>query len=185
MEPPAPPPPSYKGSLLLAAPSLRGDSFYRAVLLLTEHRHDLGAHGYILNRPLGKTVGDLLPSPEFAPLAKVPVCAGGPVSPGELTFASFHWRPKLRRLTHATHLSMDEAVQRLEMGETVRAFAGYAGWAGGQLESELRRHAWVTRRPEADLLSPERAPSLWTDLLSGMGPFYQLLAGTPEDPSLN
>ena len=44
-----------RGSLLLADPSLHDPNFHRTVLLLTEHRHDAGAHGYILNRPFGKT----------------------------------------------------------------------------------------------------------------------------------
>ena len=51
---------SYKGSLILADPSLRESTFFRCVLLLTEHSRQTGAFGYILKRPIGKKVGEKL-----------------------------------------------------------------------------------------------------------------------------
>src|SRR6056297_2150358 len=57
---------SLKGSLLLADPGLKEPTFFQSVLLLTEHSDENGALGYILNRPLGRNVGDLL-SEEILP----------------------------------------------------------------------------------------------------------------------
>ena len=45
-----------KGSLILADPSLTDPGFERSVLLLTNHKHDDGAAGFILNKPMGKKV---------------------------------------------------------------------------------------------------------------------------------
>ena len=82
---------SLAGRLILADPSLREPTFHRSVLLLTNHSAEEGAHGYILNRPLGKSVGELLPEEEFSSLSKVPVFIGGPVNAEQLTFSSIHW----------------------------------------------------------------------------------------------
>ncbi|MBP7950257.1 MAG: YqgE/AlgH family protein [Verrucomicrobiales bacterium] len=180
-----PEPRSLKGSLILADPSLHDPNFFRSVLLLTEHRHDHGAHGYILNRPLGKLVGDLLPSGDFGTLCDVPIFVGGPVSPEHLTFASFRWKPKSREILWATHLSTQDALDRLESGESVRAFIGYSGWGEGQLENELRQRAWIPRKPSSTVLRLEKTEHLWAALLRDMGPWYRLLADTPENPSLN
>ena len=87
---------SLKGSLILADPSLREPTFFRSVLLLTEHSRESGAFGYILNRPMGKRVGELLGA-EVLPrevrkrLADIPVFMGGPVSTEHLTFSAMGW----------------------------------------------------------------------------------------------
>jgi putative transcriptional regulator len=172
-----------RGSLILADPSLTDPNFHRTVLLLTEHRHDEGAHGYVLNRPLGKNAGELLTAPEFHALAGVPVFVGGPVSQEQLTFASFTWDKAPGGLTWATHLTRDDAVQRIAAGETVRAFVGYSGWTGGQLENELKQRSWITCRPQAAILQTDNAGRLWSDLLSGMGPWFHLLSKIPDNPA--
>ena len=174
-----------RGSLILADPSLQDSNFHRTVLLLTEHRHDEGAHGYVLNRPLGKLAGELLEGPEFKRLADVPVFVGGPVSQEQLTFASFVWQDDPGTMVWTTHLTRDDAVLRKERGESVRAFLGYAGWAGGQLENELKQRSWITCRPEKTILQPDNAEGLWSELLSSMGPWHHLLSRMPDDPGLN
>ena len=174
-----------RGSLILADPSLTDPNFERTVLLLTEHDSEDGALGFVLNRPLGKTVTDVLSPKEFSPLCDIPVYLGGPVSTGQLTFASFHWRGE-QGLTYETHLSADQAKCQLAEGFDVRAFVGYAGWTGGQLENELSQNAWITRRPDDILFLPDTPPkNLWSTLLRTMGPFYRLLAEMPADPSKN
>ena len=174
-----------RGSLILADPSLTDPNFERTVLLLTEHDAEDGALGFVLNRPLGKTVSEVLNPDEFSPLSEIPVYLGGPVSTGQLTFASFHWRGE-QGLTYETHLSVDQAKCQLAEGFDVRAFVGYAGWTGGQLEAELTQNAWITRTPD-DLVFTDVPPSkkLWAALLSSMGPFYKLLSDMPDDPTKN
>lgn len=176
-----------EGRLILADPSLREATFRRSVLLLTNHSVEEGAHGYILNRPLGKSVGDLLQEDEFEALAEVPVFMGGPVSAEQMTFSSIRWNSDRETLDYEIHLSAKEATQRLLEGFTVRAFVGYAGWSEGQLESELKQRAWITHKPEECVLKTDTGAlaSLWADLLRKMSPWHRLLADSPEDPSLN
>ena len=180
-----PGPVNLKGSLILADPSLRDPNFAKTVLLLTDHETEQGAHGYVLNRPMGKRVGELLPSAQFQNLAGVPVFVGGPVSPERLTFAVLEWCAEEKRLVYTTHLSVEDAQALQGEGGHVRAFVGYSGWAEGQLENELKQRAWITSKPAPEVADVARVENLWGDLLRGIGPLYGLMANMPEDPSLN
>ncbi|MEM0896465.1 MAG: YqgE/AlgH family protein [Verrucomicrobiota bacterium] len=174
-----------EGTLILADPSLIEPTFARTVLLLTNHAPDDGAAGFVLNRPLGKKVGDLVTGEDLDQLGNLPVYVGGPVSTEQLTFAAFAWNRKNSELDFSTHLSSDQAAHRLEEGFQVRAFVGYSGWSEGQLEDELKRQAWITKKPVEQLLGGPDGKELWVEMLKDMGPYYRLLSDTPEDPSLN
>jgi putative transcriptional regulator len=180
-----PGPVNLRGALILADPSLRDPNFARTVLLLTDHEADQGAHGYVLNRPMGKRVGDLLKDESFRDLAEVPIFHGGPVSPERLTFAVLAWDEAVGRLSFTTHLSVEDARSLRQEGGEVRAFVGYSGWAEGQLENELRQRAWITRKPAREVVAMAQPERLWEDLLSSMGPHFGLMAKMPDDPSLN
>ena len=68
------------GSLLLADPSQRAPGFGRSVVLLARHEAAEGATGFILNKPLGKSVSELVTLDEPDGLADIPVYLGVPVS---------------------------------------------------------------------------------------------------------
>ena len=155
------------------------------MLLLTEHSNEAGAHGYILNRPLGKKVGDVLPSEDFEGISDVEVYFGGPVSQEQLTFAALSWDDASGNVVVESHLSTALASERLADGASIRAFVGYAGWAGGQLEAELQQRAWIASKPYRQTVTDKSTETLWADILKSMGPYYSLLAAAPEDPSLN
>ncbi|MCB1230721.1 MAG: YqgE/AlgH family protein [Verrucomicrobiae bacterium] len=175
---------SLKGRLILADPSLIEPTFRHSVLLLTEHSTD-GALGYILNRPLGKSVGDLLCDSDFENLADIPVYIGGPVSTEHLTFGSLGWSESDNSLQFSTHLSAPQAVAYRSEGFSVRAFVGYSGWGEGQLESELEQNTWIIRQPEKRVLETEELETLWNRLLRELSPWHALVADEPEDISLN
>ena len=73
----------------------------------------------------------------------------------------------------------------MENGEIVRAFVGYSGWGGGQLENEIQQRSWITCQPDDSILRSDNSEQLWTDLLRGMGPWFHLLSRMPDDPGLN
>lgn len=176
---------SLSGSLLLATPTLRDPNFARTVIYMAAHTADEGAFGYILNRPLDKRVADLLPDKDLGQLGEVPVYMGGPVSTDKLAFAALQWDKRRRALKCRTHLSVNDALHQMSMGREVRGFVGYSGWAGGQLENELGQHSWITCPPQGVVLNARRPEQLWSEILSSMGPFYRLMAGMPEDVTLN
>ena len=178
-------PPNLKGALILADPTLCDSNFARTVIFMTDYRKDRGAHGLILNRPLEYRVGTILKSPEFTPLRDVPVFIGGPVGQEHLTFASFSWNHGEVAMRCATHLSAEEAVVRLNAGDSVRAFLGYSGWGCGQLEAELQQKSWIPRKVHPEIMRTEANESLWLELLKSLGPWGTLVAGMPENPSMN
>lgn len=173
------------GQLLLADPSLRDGIFNRSVVLLGDHSADDGAFGLILNRPSGGNVGDYLTDEEFAPLSRVAVHLGGPVSPQQLIFAALWWSAD-SKLRFATRISTEDAVDHIKNpGTLVRAFVGYSGWSEGQLEGELRQKSWITAAPNSDLLSQSHDDSLWASTLRSISPYHKVIAESPEDPLLN
>ncbi|MBA3272345.1 MAG: YqgE/AlgH family protein [Chthoniobacterales bacterium] len=174
------------GLLLIAHPNMLDPNFRRSVLFISSHDPSEGAMGVILNRPLDKQVGDLV-SDEKPPqgLADVPVFLGGPVGKNQLMFAAFEWEDANGlKLNH--NVNVDEAHELVEDDPaSIRAFVGHAGWSAGQLEAEMKQKAWILQKPSRDALSPDRLPKLWFEIMSGLGPWYKLLAAAPDDPSLN
>jgi putative transcriptional regulator len=67
----------------------------------------------------------------------------------------------------------------------LRVFAGYAGWASGQLEAELAQGAWfdVALQPDDPFAAaPER---LWRDVLRRQRGRLSVFSTFPEDASVN
>lgn len=181
---------SLKGNLILADPSLKEPTFFQSVLLLTEHTEDSGALGYILNRPIGRKVGDLLsdqilPEEQRNRLADVPVFLGGPVNTEHLTFFALGWSEQDGELQFSTHLSAAEAVMHEMEGFHIRAFVGYSGWSEGQLEGELEQKAWIPHKPEKVVIDLSEVDGLWKSLIRDLSPYYKLVADEPDDISLN
>ncbi|HEX3817848.1 MAG TPA: YqgE/AlgH family protein [Chthoniobacterales bacterium] len=176
--------PNYAGQLLVAHPSLRDPNFRRSVLFISSHDIEEGAIGVILNRPLDKQVSELVPESAPEILADVPVYLGGPVATNELMFAAFDWQNG-----ESLILNQNIALQHIEPNEEIprgiRAFVGYAGWSAGQLETELRQHAWLLHKPKPAALATERLPQLWFEIMRELGPWFHMLAAAPDDPSLN
>jgi putative transcriptional regulator len=174
---------SLAGSLLLAHPALQDSNFKRTVILMSEHSSK-GAMGVVLNRPLGKRLGELNGDFALGPLASIPIFAGGPVHGEQLLIAAWQPQPDGFRL----HFGIEpaKAVQFLaEEGTHLRAFLGYSGWSGGQLETELKRSTWVVTDIPEDLLGHPQDTGLWREILGREGDEWRLLANEPEDTSLN
>ena len=72
---------------------------------------------------------------------------------------------------------------RNESLRRVRVYAGYAGWAPGQLDGELEQEAWMVlpARPG----DPFADGDIWSEALRRKGGSYKLLATMPADPSMN
>src|SRR5258708_39392681 len=96
------------GSLLVAHPNMLDPNFRRAVLFISAHDPDDGALGVIINRPLDKSVADLVTETPPQNLADVPVFFGGPVGNNQLILAASEWH-KVEALKLNQHsLNQDE-----------------------------------------------------------------------------
>lgn len=174
------------GSLLVAHPGLLDPNFRRTVVFLPEDHQEDGSYGLILNRPTEKRVGDVLDDAELGPLAKTRLFVGGPVAMNELMFSAIDWLPELKGVRFRHHLPMEEAREIAAQDPGIlRAFVGYSGWGKGQLENELTQKAWIIKPPFPEAVSPEHVLDVWFDVMKKLGPWFQLQAAAPDDPSLN
>ena len=72
-----------------------------------------------------------------------------------------------------------------EDAPAIRFFAGYAGWAPGQLEDELRRGDWVVIKALPNLVFSEEPGKSWEQALYKKGGVHWLAAETGYKPSIN
>jgi putative transcriptional regulator len=182
--------PSLKGKLLIAAPAMQEPTFARTVISVLEHNEE-GALGVVINRPGDASLLDVVPP--VADLASRPAVlfAGGPVEPqaaialGVVTLDApvGAWRPVVHPVV-TVDLESDPAILAASLRE-LRVFAGYAGWAAGQLEGEIADGAWyvVESLPlDAFDAAPDR---LWSAVLRRQPWPLSAVATYPLDPTMN
>jgi putative transcriptional regulator len=170
-----------RGQLLIATPQLF-DYFRRTVILVLEHTPE-GAMGVVLNRASETSVAEAVPAlAELADGDEV-VRLGGPVSPesvvalGEFDDPDEAGTAVVGALGTLDPDGVNASLRRL------RVYAGYAGWAPGQLDGELEEEAWIVAPAQAD--DPFRDGDLWADVLRRKGGSFALMATMPADPSQN
>ncbi len=144
------------GRLLVAVPEMTDPNFSRTVVFLVEHNRR-GALGLVVNEPMGEVPVDLLLSERDAEDGEAEPAEAGP------RVLVHYGGPVERRapfILHSTDVmpessvkvdaqvafSRDHELLRAVvsgMGPRHLVFAlGYAGWAPGQLESEVERGGW-------------------------------------------
>ena len=101
---------SIAGSLLLAHPAMKDPNFRRSVVLMSAHNAE-GAMGVVMNRPLGKRLGELNGEFALGALAGVPVFTGGPVQPKQLLLVA--WQDRADGFQLHFGIEPDKAAQLL------------------------------------------------------------------------
>lgn len=178
---------SLRGKLLIASPALGDPNFERSVVLITEHGDD-GAMGIVLNRPSETEVEGVVP--ELSAIAgPEPIFVGGPVQPESLVVLGEFIDPDKAAWIVTADVGLVSASTDLEELPAAvkrgRVYAGYSGWAPGQLEGELEEDAWIIEAPFPAELFPDEPAELWSSVLERMGGEYALVARMPDDPSVN
>jgi putative transcriptional regulator len=179
-----------KGQLLLDSGQLGGSFFQRTVVLICQHDGE-GAFGLVLNRSLGKTVGEMIVADLPDTLKESPLFLGGPVQPAALSF--LHTDNFIPDANVFPNLSLEHSLDELaDLGESfssakkIRLFAGYAGWSSGQLENEMKRKSWLTFPASLELVFETPPEQLWQKILKNKGGWKnKLLSQIPDDLSLN
>lgn len=154
--------------LLVAAGHLNDPNFARSVVLVM-FPPDSGPAGVILNRPTSMTLSDIWPEPEKRHGRTDALYIGGPVEPDGLLFLFRMTPPPVRawRATEDIYFSGDGdlLMQLLEQTDSVeeqRFFAGYAGWAEGQLEWEVSRGDWYVLKVDPQIIYDTDSETLWS-----------------------
>jgi putative transcriptional regulator len=137
-----------KGVLLVAAEGLADPRFHRGVVLLIQHDAE-GSAGLIVNRTSRLALAQVLPEGAKIAGPGAFLSYGGPVEPQTLFVLV-----KVRREPpepadnvigdlYVTGAGVLEEWPGLDEGAVAwRVFAGYTGWAPGQLEHEIQRGDW-------------------------------------------
>src|SRR5271167_175200 len=171
MRRPAGPPPShsYEGQFLIAMPALRDGPFARSVVYMCAHRDD-GAMGIVINqRAQDIAFANLLVQLEIVREADairlppsvetVSVLRGGPVDTGRgfvLHTPDYAAGDSTVRIAQGVCLTATlDILRAIAQGAGPRRAVlalGCAGWASGQLESEILANAWLVGPVDAGLI---------------------------------
>jgi putative transcriptional regulator len=154
------------GVLLVAARGLSDPNFQRSVVLLVE-QGEQGAWGLVVNRPTAVPLARLFAAEPGLRRREGVLFAGGPVETSRFLVLLRARRPPAacRPVFADVCLGLEPGVLRGLRGiEELRVYAGYAGWAPGQLEAEIARGDWRLLPPEPSLVFPPRPERLWEEL---------------------
>ena len=137
------------------------DPNFRETVVLVTQATDASTVGVILNRPTARkhdATGEI-------------VYFGGPVMREVLVAlyrsesvppAAFHVLKGIYLTMHPKNI--DELLG--QRARQYRLYAGFSGWAPGQLQSELKRDDWYMLAPSAELLFRTETGEMWQELVS-------------------
>ena len=158
--------------LLVAQPDMLDPNFSRTVVLVIRPE-DSGPLGVILNRPTRVALREMYPARAELAARDDLIFFGGPVQPDALLFAfrSAVKPPKGLYVSEDIYISgfsevLDDLLKHPENADEQRFFAGYAGWAQGQLEFEIARGGWYTLPLDVDVIFKMNPLTIYEDLMN-------------------
>jgi len=174
------------GKMLIAMPSMRDERFAQSVIYVCAHSSD-GAMGIVVNRvaaeidfPKLLVKLDVIPQEDRIQLPDdarmVQVLKGGPVE----TQRGFVLHSSDYFMENST-LPIDDGICLTATVDILKAIAcgqgpqsavlalGYAGWAPGQLESEIQENGWLHCTADRDLIFGANAGAKYAMALEKIG----------------
>ena len=174
------------GQMLIAMPSMHDERFERSVIYMCAHSAE-GAMGIIVNQ-LAPDIqfSDLLVQLEIVPKAEliqlpktvgaIRVLRGGPVETGRgfvLHSADFFIEnstlPIDDGICLTATLDILKAIAHGEGPHSAVLALGYAGWAPGQLESEIQANGWLHCAADPDLIFGSETEAKYQQALRKIG----------------
>jgi putative transcriptional regulator len=144
--------------LIVGRDNLPDPSFEDSIVLVMNNLGP-GPVGIIINRPMPVPVSRLFPDIERLAQVHVKVYFGGPVDFESVWFLFRAATPPEHAIQacDGVYLSADRELLLKLLGrkkpmDSLRIFLGHAGWAPGQLEAEIERHDWTSRRADAQAI---------------------------------
>ena len=174
------------GMFLVAMPGMMDQRFDRAVIYLCAHSDD-GAMGIIVNKPAEDIVfPELLQQLEIIPekpsislpsqAGNMKVLRGGPVETSRgFVLHSVPVEPIEGSVTAGDEIRLSATIDILKaiargQGPDEAIFAlGYAGWASGQLESEIQDNGWMICPLDRKILFDQEIDSKYVRALGSLG----------------
>ena len=159
------------GALLVARRGLPDPNFSETVVLVLGYGPG-GAVGLVVNRPSDVELGALAPRIEGLDGRSDRLYIGGPVQGEDLFVLVRAEEPPVgtEPVFEGVYVGHDEEVlKRLGSADLpparLRVYAGYAGWAPGQLENEIERGDWYTVPPDEESIFTSRPKETWQRLV--------------------
>ena len=162
-----------RGKFLIASRDLVEPTFARRVVLLLDHDEMSGGIGLIVNRPSRIPLAQVVPGLEQFTTREDYIRSGGPVERNRLfLLMRADVRPSgTEQVLADTYGSSTLGPLRNLMvsGEAESAsfivYAGYAGWAPGQLEAEIERGDWHVAPGRSEHVFDTDATEVWPRLI--------------------
>jgi putative transcriptional regulator len=158
------------GQLLVATAEMRDPRFVETVIYMVKHGAE-GAMGIVINRPIAKgPIEELLKGigkESKGAKGEIILHYGGPVGPetGFILHSDDVLIESSTRVTNGIAMTSDPKLfEALARGKGPRQslFAfGYAGWAPGQLEDELKADAWFVVSGDKGFIFGKDAEKKW------------------------
>ena len=162
--------PYLTGQLLVATPEMSDPRFVQTVIYIIKHDPS-GAMGLVVNRPVAKgSIADLLQFLEAeseGAKGEIILHYGGPVEPeqGFVLHTEDYIGDGTKVVRDGIAVTTNvELLRALSLGKGPRQslfLFGYAGWAPGQLEAEIKANAWFSISAEKDLIFGADAENKW------------------------
>src|SRR5690625_3944632 len=171
---------------LVAMPNMSAGSFDHSVTLLCEHS-DQGALGLVINQPSPYRLDNLLEQLHIdvtclERASSVPIYWGGPVQP-ERGFVLHQplgdWESCMEvgpGLGLTTSRDILAAIAQGGGPEQYLITLGYAGWAAGQLETEIRHNSWLNTPAAPGILFRTPVDQRWAEAAQLIGVDVSMLS---------
>lgn len=171
--------------LLMAMPQVADPYFHRSVVLLLHHESE-GSFGFIINRPTGIKISEILKGMDVSWRGTDGAVAffGGPVQPqlGTVLFAPVlppggdgaadHEEDTATEVIPGLALTQhigDLSKLAEHPPDEFRLLLGYAGWGEGQLMEEILRNDWLTAPASSELIFSPDPERIWDAALRSVG----------------
>ena len=162
---------SANGIFLVAKRDLRDPNFMETVVLVT-HPQRGGPYGVIINRPLNYRLSEVFPENAALKGRKDVLYFGGPVAREGLVFLVRAPKPPPRAVPvlQDVYFASDPdwiegLLKRSDPMKGLRVFAGYSGWAPGQLQNEISRGGWYVLPADAETVFEMESSRIWPELI--------------------
>ncbi|MGH8660806.1 MAG: YqgE/AlgH family protein [Burkholderiales bacterium] len=156
---------------LVASPSLRDPNFRETVVLVT-HPLEGGPWGVIINRPLEHRLSEVFTELEALKGRADSLFFGGPVARDGLVFLARLSQPPPRAVAVLRDVyfisdieTFEKLLRRPEPMQGLRVYAGYSGWAPGQLQGEIARGGWHVLPADAAMVFETDPARVWPELI--------------------
>jgi putative transcriptional regulator len=160
-----------KGRFLVANRNLSDANFAETVILLLDY-HNRGAMGLIINRPSEVRLAKVWPDMAGLQQRADTVYIGGPVESRRMVMLirASSALDDAKQVLDGVHVSssrklFERLVDQADPAERFRVYAGYAGWAPGQLEREVERGDWHVLPADAETVFDKAPADIWPELI--------------------